>query len=170
MNNYLSEESARIRFFREARAAASVRHPNVASVYHLGRSGRIISMRWSFWRERRSRTSSNAPAGLKRSWPWKSLRQSRFGFSCEPTNRSWSTGISSRATSWFAWRREERWNSKDYRSRPGQSRLTTAPQAAISTQEPLPVHQASPVPSNLRELGVDIRSDLYSLGATLWRC
>ncbi len=36
---HLSEESARLRFVREARAAASVRHPNVASVLHLGRTG-----------------------------------------------------------------------------------------------------------------------------------
>src|SRR6202051_2915573 len=31
--------SARLRFFREARAAAKVRHTNVASVFHLGRTG-----------------------------------------------------------------------------------------------------------------------------------
>jgi Protein kinase domain len=36
---YLGDESARRRFVREARAAASVRHPNVASVFHLGKSG-----------------------------------------------------------------------------------------------------------------------------------
>src|SRR6476619_2830752 len=35
---YLGDESARVRFLREARAAASVRHPNIASVFHLGRS------------------------------------------------------------------------------------------------------------------------------------
>jgi serine/threonine protein kinase len=35
---YLGDESARLRFLREARAAASVRHPNVASVLHLGRT------------------------------------------------------------------------------------------------------------------------------------
>ena len=35
---YLGNESARLRFLREARAAASVRHPNVASVFHLGRN------------------------------------------------------------------------------------------------------------------------------------
>ena len=34
---YLGDEAARVRFLREARAAASVRHPNVASVFHLGR-------------------------------------------------------------------------------------------------------------------------------------
>jgi serine/threonine protein kinase len=36
---YLGDESARLRFLREARAAASVRHANVASVFHLGRTG-----------------------------------------------------------------------------------------------------------------------------------
>lgn len=36
---YLGDESARLRFLREARAAASVRHPNVAPVFHLGRRG-----------------------------------------------------------------------------------------------------------------------------------
>ena len=36
---YLGDESARLRFLREARAAASVRHPNVATVFHLGRTG-----------------------------------------------------------------------------------------------------------------------------------
>jgi ankyrin repeat protein/serine/threonine protein kinase len=36
---YIGSESARLRFLREARAAASVRHPNVASVFHLGRIG-----------------------------------------------------------------------------------------------------------------------------------
>jgi serine/threonine protein kinase len=36
---YLGDESARLRFLREARAAAKVRHSNVASVLHLGRTG-----------------------------------------------------------------------------------------------------------------------------------
>jgi hypothetical protein len=36
---YLGDESARLRFLREARAAASIRHTNVATVFHLGRTG-----------------------------------------------------------------------------------------------------------------------------------
>src|ERR1700757_3696521 len=36
---YIGDESARLRFLREARAAASLRHPNIASVFHLGETG-----------------------------------------------------------------------------------------------------------------------------------
>jgi hypothetical protein len=36
---YLADETARLRFLREARVAASLRHSNVASVLHLGRTG-----------------------------------------------------------------------------------------------------------------------------------
>jgi hypothetical protein len=45
---YLSDESARLRFAREARAAASVRHPNVASVSSTWvELGTVTSTRWS---------------------------------------------------------------------------------------------------------------------------
>src|SRR5258707_2041371 len=36
---FIGDYSTRLRFVREARAAASVRHPNVASVFHLGEIG-----------------------------------------------------------------------------------------------------------------------------------
>ena len=36
---YLGDQSAQLRFLREARAAAKLRHSNVASVLHLGRTG-----------------------------------------------------------------------------------------------------------------------------------
>src|ERR1700760_1730845 len=35
---FLNSETARQRFLREARSAASLRHPNVATVFHLGHS------------------------------------------------------------------------------------------------------------------------------------
>jgi serine/threonine protein kinase len=37
--DYLGDAPAQLRFLREARSAASVRHPNVASVFHLGKTG-----------------------------------------------------------------------------------------------------------------------------------
>jgi serine/threonine protein kinase len=51
----IGDESTRQRFVREARAAASVRHPNVASVFHLGKRGDSYFYAWSLSRGRRSK-------------------------------------------------------------------------------------------------------------------
>jgi hypothetical protein len=59
---YLGDESARLRFLREARVAAQLRHSNVASVLHLGKSEGNYFMRWSSWRARRWTILLNAPA------------------------------------------------------------------------------------------------------------
>ena len=64
VERYLGDESARLRFLREARAAASVRHPNVASVFHLGRTGQNYFYAMEF-ADKRSRISSNAPVGFE---------------------------------------------------------------------------------------------------------
>jgi len=63
--HYLGDESVRLRFLREARAAASVRHPNVASVFHLGRTGQNYFYAMELWRERHLKPSSDAPAALR---------------------------------------------------------------------------------------------------------
>ena len=57
---YLGDESARLRFLREARAAASVRHPNVASVFHLGRSAEGLLLRHGVCRGRNPAESHQA--------------------------------------------------------------------------------------------------------------
>jgi hypothetical protein len=44
---YLGDESARLRFLREARAAAKLRHSNIASVLHLAEPGAVTFTRWS---------------------------------------------------------------------------------------------------------------------------
>jgi len=65
---YLCDESARLRFLREARAAARLRHSNVASVFHLGGIGPNYFYAMEFVegeRGKRSRITSNAPAGSR---------------------------------------------------------------------------------------------------------
>jgi hypothetical protein len=62
---YLRNKLARTRFLREARMAASLRHPNVASVFYLGRREDVTSTRWSSWREKRSRSLFNVPGGWR---------------------------------------------------------------------------------------------------------
>jgi serine/threonine protein kinase len=64
----IGDASARHRFVREARAAASVRHPNVASVFHLGESDGdyfITSTPWSLSMARHWRESSADPVGCR---------------------------------------------------------------------------------------------------------
>ena len=97
---YLGDESARLRFLREARAAASVRHPNVASVVPPGHNRRQLLLRDGVCREGDPRASHqtlgagrsevgarNCDAGRRRVW----LR-------C--TNKTSFTGTSNRVTSW----------------------------------------------------------------------
>src|SRR5277367_1263427 len=55
---YLGDETAQLRFLREARAAARLRHSNVASVLHLGRIGSSYFYAMEvLWRGKRSRIS-----------------------------------------------------------------------------------------------------------------
>jgi Protein kinase domain len=62
---YLADESARLRFLREARAAASLRHPNVASVFHLGRTGQDYFYAMEFVEGETLENSSIAQAGSR---------------------------------------------------------------------------------------------------------
>ncbi len=60
---YLGDESARLRFLREARAAARLRHSNVASVLHLGRTGSNYFYAMEFVEGETLENSSNAQVG-----------------------------------------------------------------------------------------------------------
>jgi hypothetical protein len=57
---YIGDEPARLRFLREARAAARLRHSNVAPSCTWAQSVRITSTRWSLWRVRPLSISSDA--------------------------------------------------------------------------------------------------------------
>src|SRR6478735_7020654 len=96
---YLGDESARLRFLREARAAAKLRHSNVASVLHLGRTGSSYFYAMEFVEGETLEISSNAPASLMQSWRWKSRRRSLPVWP-QCTNRASCTGTSNQPISW----------------------------------------------------------------------
>ena len=164
---YLGDESARLRFLREARAAASVRHPNVASVFHLGRSGRdyfyamefvegetLESLIKRFGRlelklalEITSQIASGLAGIDKQKLVHRDIKPSNIMVSLEEggaiTAKIIDLGL-----------------AKPTAGAPGEAAIST-PGGFAGTPE-----FASP--EQFAGVGVDIRSDLYSLGATLW--
>ena len=164
---YLGDESARLRFLREARAAASVRHPNVASVFHLGRTGQNYFYAMEFVagetleklikRSRRLEVklaleiATQVVAGLvavhKQKLVHRDIKPSNVMVSLEDggavTAKLIDLGLAKGA------------------SEPLSEAAISMPGAFAGTPE-----FASP--EQFVGVGVDIRSDLYSLGVTLW--
>ena len=165
---YLGDESARLRLLREARAAASVRHPNVASVFHLGRSteGYFYAMEFVEGEtlenliKRSGRLdaklaleiTAQAAAGLaavyKKGLVHRDIKPSNIMVCFEedgsPTVKIIDLGLAK--------------GKAESKSEPAISMLG----AFVGTPE-----FASP--EQFAGVGVDIRSDLYSLGVTLWK-
>jgi serine/threonine protein kinase len=164
---YLGDESARLRFLREARAAASVRHPNVASVLHLGRTGSSYFYTMEFVEGetlehliRRSgrlevklalEIATQVAAGLGAVH-----EQHLFHRDIKPTNimvrLKGEGGVTAKIIDLGLAKALDESASEAGISSPG---------AFVGTPE-----FASP--EQFAGVGVDIRSDLYSLGVTLW--
>jgi serine/threonine protein kinase len=164
---YLGDESAQLRFLREARAAASVRHPNVASVFHLGRTGQNYFYAMEFVEgetlesliKRSGRVevklaleiTIQVAAGLaavhKQKLVHRDIKPSNIMVNVEEgstvTAKIIDLGLAKPAT-----------------NAPAEAAIST-PGAFAGTPE-----FASP--EQFAGVGVDIRSDLYSLGVTLW--
>jgi serine/threonine protein kinase/tetratricopeptide (TPR) repeat protein len=165
---YLGDESARVRFLREARAAASVRHPNVASVFHLGRTGQNYFYAMEFVEgetlenliKRSGRLEvklaleivAQVAAGLaavhKQKLVHRDIKPSNIMVSLEEegavTAKIIDLGLAKAV------------------NEPGSQTAISVPGGFAGTPE-----FASP--EQFAGVGVDIRSDLYSLGATLWQ-
>jgi serine/threonine protein kinase len=164
---YLGDESARLRFLREARAAARLRHSNVASVLHLGRIGSSYFYAMEFVEgetlenliKRSSRLeiklaleiATQVTAGLaaihKQKLVHRDIKPSNIMVSLEEggavTAKIIDLGLAKPAS-----------------DAPAEAAIST-PGAFAGTPE-----FASP--EQFAGVGVDIRSDLYSLGVTLW--
>jgi serine/threonine protein kinase len=164
---YLRDESARLRFLREARAAASLRHPNVASIFHLGKSGGNYFYAMEFVEGETLENlikhsgclevtlalgiATQIAAGLaavhKQNLVHRDIKPSNIMVSSEEggavTVKIIDLGL-----------------AKAVNESPSETPIST-PGAFAGTPE-----VASP--EQFAGLGVDIRSDLYSLGVTLW--
>src|SRR5215510_9125153 len=164
---YLGDESARLRFLREARAAASVRHPNVASVFHLGTIGenyfyamefvegetleKLIKRSGRLEIKMALEITSQVAAGLaavhKQNLVHRDIKPSNIMASPEEggtvTAKIIDLGLAKPV------------------NEPGSQTAISLPGGFAGTPE-----FASP--EQFAGVGIDIRSDLYSLGVTLW--
>ena len=164
---YLGDESARLRFLREARAAARLRHSNVASVLHLGRTGQSYFYAMEFVE---GETLENL---IKRSGPLEAklaleiATQAAAGLAAvhkqklvhrdiKPSNIMVKVEEGDTVTAKII----DLGLAKPAPDAPAEAAIST-PGAFVGTPE-----FASP--EQFAGVGVDIRSDLYALGVTLW--
>ena len=165
---YLGDESTRLRFLREARAAARLRHSNVASVLHLGRTGSSYFYAMEFVE---GETLENL---IKRSG------RLEVKLALE---------ITTQVAAGLAAVHEQSLVHRDIKPSNIMVRVTdgacrtakiidlglaktamneSASQAAISMPGIFAGTPEFASPEQFAGVGVDIRSDLYSLGVTLW--
>ena len=164
---YLGDESARLRFLREARAAASVRHPNVASVFHLGRTGSSYFYAMEFVEGETLENLIKRSGRLEVKLALEIATQVAAGLAAihkqklvhrdiKPSNIMVSVEEGSAVTAKII----DLGLAKPAPDAPAEAAIST-PGAFVGTPE-----FASP--EQFAGVGVDIRSDLYSLGVTLW--
>ncbi|HYY31633.1 MAG TPA: serine/threonine-protein kinase [Chthoniobacterales bacterium] len=164
---HIGDQSARLRFLREARAAASVRDANVASVFHLGRTGenyfyamefvegetlerflqRAVRLDVKLALEITRQVAGGLAAIHKRKLVHRDIKPSNIIVLVEDggvvTAKIIDLGLAKPTT-----------------DAPAEATIST-PGAFAGTPE-----FASP--EQFAGMSVDIRSDLYSLGVTLW--
>jgi hypothetical protein len=164
---YLGDESARLRFLREARAAASVRHPNVASVFHLGRTGSSYFYAMEFVEGETLEHLIKSSGRLEAKLALEIAVQVVAGLAVvhkkdlvhrdiKPTNVMVSLEEGGAVTAKII----------DL----GLAKAINEPlsEAAISMPGVFAGTPEFASPEQFAGAGVDIRSDLYSLGVTLW--
>ena len=165
---YLGDESARLRFLREARAAASVRHPNVASVFHLGRTGENYFYAMEFVEGETLENLIKRSGRLESKLALEIATQVAAGLAAvhkqklvhrdiKPSNIMVSVEEGSTVTAKII----DLGLAKPAPDAPAEAAIST-PGAFAGTPE-----FASP--EQFAGVGVDIRSDLYSLGVVLWK-
>ena len=164
---YLGDESARLRFLREARAAASLRHPNVASVFHLGRSAGNYFYAMEFVKGETLEHLIKRSGRLEVKLALEIATQVAAGLAAvheqnlvhrdiKPTNIMVSL------------KEEQSVTAKIIDLGLAKALDESASEAGISSPGAFAGTPEFASPEQFAGVGVDIRSDLYSLGVTLW--
>jgi serine/threonine protein kinase len=161
---FIGDTSARRRFVREARAAASVRHPNVASVFHLGESGGNYFYAMEFVDGETLEKLIQRSGRLEPNVALEIVAQATAGLSAIHKQHLVHRDIkpSNIMVSWDEGRLE---NVKiiDLGLAKG-----AADEGTISTAGTFSGTPSYASPEQFAGIGSDIRSDLYALGITLW--
>ncbi|MBV8416665.1 MAG: protein kinase [Verrucomicrobia bacterium] len=164
---YLGDESARSRFLREARAAASIRDSNVASVLHLGRIGEDYFYAMEFVEGETLKNLLQNSGSLEVSLALEITAQVASGLAAlhrqnlihrdiKPGNIIVSPKVSGTRTAKII----------DLGLAKSVDEISSG--GAISLPGTFAGTPEYASPEQFAGLGVDIRSDLYSLGVTLW--
>src|SRR6266481_1514577 len=164
---YLGDESARLRFLREARAAASVRHTNVASVFHLGRTGDNYFYAMEFVEGETLEKLIKRSGRLEAKSALEVTTQVAAGLAAFHEQNLVHRDI--KPTNIMVRLKEERSvTAKIIDLGLAKTLVESASEAGISMPGAFVGTPEFASPEQFAGDGVEIRSDLYSLGLTLW--
>ena len=164
---YLGDESARLRFLREARAAASVRHPNVAWALHLGRTGQNYFYAMEFVEGETLENLVRRSGRLDVKLALEIATQVATGLAAIHEQNLVHRDI--KPTNIMVRLKEERSvTAKIIDLGLAKTLVESASEAGISMPGAFAGTPEFASPEQFAGDGVDIRSDLYSLGVTLW--
>src|SRR3984893_6962821 len=165
---YLGDESAQLRFLREARAAASVRHPNVASVFHLGRTGSSYFYAMEFVEGETLADLIKRSGGMEVKLALEIATQVVAGLAAIHERNLVHRDI--KPTNIMVRLKEERSvTAKIIDLGLAKALDESASEAGISSPGAFAGTPEFASPEQVPGVGVDIPSDLYSLGVTIWK-
>ena len=163
---YLGDESAQLQFLREARAAASLRHPNVASVLHLGRTGNSYFYAMEFVEGETLESLIQRSFRLEVKLALEIVAQVAAGLAAVHKQNLVHRDIKSTNI------------MVSFEHRDVTAKIIDLGLAKAVNEPSLPASISAPAsfagtpefasPEQFAGVSVDIRSDLYSLGVTLW--
>ena len=164
---YLGDESARLRFLREARAAASVRHTNVASVFYLGRTGENYFYAMEFVEGETLDHLIKRSGRLDVKLALEITTQVAAGLAAVHEQNLVHRDIKP-ANIMVRLKEEGSVTAKIIDLGLAKTLDESVSQAGISSPGVFAGTPEFASPEQFAGVGVDIRSDLYSLGVTLW--